>query len=132
MDNAGQDELCSGRTADRPEREAVGLGQSEKFGHAVASRWRRRRQQALAHLWGQLHRFGKLAEGQRAAAGVVSQGNGLRCRLGGRRDLQRGAEDQEEDGCSGCNGKNTGRCFRLEMVVHNFFDWLHNGSREIV
>ena len=87
MDNAGQDELCSGRTADRPEREAVGLGQSEKFGHAVASRWRWRRQQALAHLWGQLHRFGKLAEGQRAAAGVVGQGNGLRCRLGGRRDL---------------------------------------------
>ncbi len=87
MDNAGQDELCSGRTADRPKDQAVGLGQCEKFGHAVASRWRRRRQQALAHLWGQLHRFGELAEGQRAAAGVVVQGNGLRCRLAGRRGL---------------------------------------------
>ena len=87
MDNAGRNEFGFGRAADSPKDQAVGLGQSEKFGHAVASRWRRRRQQALAHLWGQLHRFGKLAEGQRAAAGVAGRGNGLRCRLAGQRGL---------------------------------------------
>ena len=88
MDNAGQDELCAGRAADSPQGQAVGLGEREKFGHAAAARWRRRRQQALAHLGRQLHRLSKLAEGYGAAAGVADHGNGLRRRLRGQRGLR--------------------------------------------